>query len=68
MRRDLIEAILWIALGTCFVLLLKDKTDVQIYWSTSKDACERIEINGENVGCSELSKYEVYLTDKIWVK
>ena len=42
--------------------------DVQIYWSTQKDRCERIEINGEDVGCQELPKYQHYLPDRIWVR
>ena len=47
----------------CFLFLEAANTPV-VYWSTSKNECVKIEVRGEDCGCSELpDKYE-----RIWVK
>lgn len=61
-----LRAVFWLIIGVLLVLYLAYTDDITVYWSTSKNECQRIEVNGEMVSCKELINYTKY--NKVWVK
>jgi hypothetical protein len=63
---EFIGAVIWCIIALVFTVFVVMKDDIRVYWSTSKNECVKILVNGKESSCTELSNYPKH--EKVWIK